>query len=531
MKDIKPIVFIPPVVLTLVALIYSLASPDSFAAMATTANNWLLDKFGWLFNLGSLGFLVVVVAVFFSPFAKVKFGGQDAKPIMSDFNWFAILLCTTIAIGILFWGTAEPLYHYAGPPSGWGIQPNTPQAARFAMSTMFMHWTFTPYAIYTLPALVFAFAFYNMRKPFSLGSTLAPLMGEKATGKFGMIIDAVCLYALVLGMAASLGTGILSLTGGLSYKYNMPNNPVMYWIIGAIIVGTFIISASTGLMKGIRILSDINIKVLMGITVFVFLFGPTVFILQFGTEGFGEYLSTFFSRSLLTGAGAYKTGEGIDLWGQWWTNFYFANWLAWAPITALFLGRLAYGQTVRKFLLFNFVLPAIFSGLWMSVFSGSALKFEMDGLGISEQLARGPEYTGFAVLDKLPLAVLIIPIFLFICFICFVTAADSNTNAMAGISSAGVSPEDPEPKLPLKVVWGCLVGAVAVIMISASGISGIKTLSNLGGLPALFLELALLAGLAKIMIKPSKYDTFKKDYNPDGSVISKVTKFEGPPKA
>ena len=525
MKDIRPVVFIPPALLTIAALIYSLIDNAGFSTIASTANNWLLDKFGWLFSLGSLGFLIAVLVVFFTPLAKVKIGGQDAVPIMSDYNWFAITLCTTIAIGILFWGTAEPLYHFTGPPQGFGLEANSPTAVRFAMSSMFMHWTFTPYAIYTLPALMFAFAFYNMRKPFSLGSTLAPVIGDRAMGKFGDVIDAICLYALILGMAASLGTGILSLTGGLSYQYGIPNNAVTYWIIGAVIVITFIISASTGLMKGIRILSDINTKVLIFITAFVFLFGPTFFILQLGTEGFGEYLSTFFQRSLLTGAAAYKAGEGIDMWGQWWTNFYFANWLAWAPITALFLGRLGYGQTVRKFLLFNFVLPAIFSGIWMSVFSGTALKFELDGKGISEHLAQGPEYTGFAVLGNLPLAVVIIPIFLFICFICFVTAADSNTNAMGGISTTGVSPESPEPKLPMKIFWGILVGMVAVVMISASGIGGIKTLSNLGGLPALFIELALLIGLIRIMYNPSKYDVNKKDYDSSGRVIPKVTKF------
>jgi len=525
MKGIRPIVFIPPALLTVAALVYSLADNAGFSAMATAANGWLLDKFGWLFSLGSLGFLIGVVAVFFSPLAKVKIGGQDAVPILSDYNWFAITLCTTIAIGILFWGTAEPLYHYLYPPGGLGIEAKSPQAVRFAMSTMFMHWTFTPYAIYTLPALMFSFAFYNMRKPFSLGSSLTPLMGERALGPFGEVIDALCLYALVLGMAASLGTGILSLTGGLSYQFGIPNNAATYWIIGALIVTTFIISAGSGLMKGIRLLSDINVKALLFITIFVFLFGPTVYILQLGTEGLGEYLSTFFQRSLLTGAATFQPGQGIDGWAQGWTNFYFANWLAWSPITALFLGRLGYGQTVRKFLLFNFALPAVFSGIWMSIFSGAALKFELDGLGISAELAKGPEYTGFAVLGSLPLSVVVIPVFLFCCFICFVTAADSNTNAMSGISTTGISPESPEPKLPMKIIWGILTGMVAVVMISTSGTGGIKTLSNLGGLPALFIELALLLCLVKVMFNPAKYDVHTADYDAAGRVISKFTKY------
>lgn len=526
MKSIRPVVFFPPAILTLICLVYGLVDNAGFSAMATTANSWLLDKFGWLFSFGSLTFLIVVVAVFFSPLAKVKIGGQDAVPIMSDYNYFAITLCTTIAIGILFWGTAEPLYHYLYPPAGVGIDTASPQAVRFAMSTMFMHWTFTPYAIYTLPALVFSFAFYNMRKPFSLGSTLTPLMGDKATGIFGQVIDMLCLSALILAMAASLGTGILSLAGGLSYKYGLPNNTFMYWILGALIVGTFILSAGSGLMKGIRVLSDINTKVLFFITAFVFIFGPTVYILQLGTEGFGEYLSTFFQRSLLTGAAAYTPEKGIDGWAQGWTNFYFANWLGWAPITALFLGRLGYGRTVRKFLICNFVLPAIFSGIWMSIFASTSLKFELEGKGISEQLARGPEYTGFAVLGNLPISVIVIPVFLFCCFICFVTAADSNTNAMAGISTTGVSPEDPEPKLPMKIIWGIIVGMVAVVMVSTSGINGIKTLSNLGGLPALFIELALLVVLVMIMRNPSKYDMNKQDYDNEGRAILKITKFK-----
>lgn len=386
MRNLKHRVFWPPFLLMIGASILSFVNKEIFISGVTTANDWLIDNFGWLFSLGGLTMVVVCVFVYFSPLGKVRIGGADAKPMLSKYNWFAIMLCTTIAAGLTFWGIVEPIYHMTSPPASLGIEPDSPSAAIFAMSTMFLHWTITPYAIYTIPGLMFAFAYYNMKKPFSLGSTLSPLFGDRINGGWGNFIDIVSLFTLALGMAAALGTSILNLAGGVNYLTDIQSGPFLWAIIGIIVVATFVISASSGLMKGIRILSDINVKVYIVIALFIFIAGPTSYIMSLGTESFGVYISDFFQKSLFSGA------AGKDPWPHSWTTFYWANWFSWAAITALFLGRISYGYTIKDFIKMNFIAPALVGVVWMAIFSGTSIYMESNGIGLGQVLQNsGPE--------------------------------------------------------------------------------------------------------------------------------------------
>ena len=304
MRDLKHTVFWPPFLILLFSAAYSLIDVQGFLRHASTLNTWLLDHFGWMYAAGTLFFLGLCAWVYVSPVGKIKIGGKDAQPILNRWRWFSITLCTTVAIGILFWGTAEPLYHLHQPPAGLDITPGSPDAARFALSTMYMHWTFTPYGIYTLTALMFALAFYNMGQPFSLGSLLAPLLGKRAHGPIGHGIDAICLYSLVAGMGASLGAGMLTIAGGLEHLISIEKNAFSLALIALSIVAVFVLSAASGLMKGIRTLSHWNMIAFIAFCAFIFLFGPTRFLLSFGVEGLGEYLGHFLERSLYTGAAA-----------------------------------------------------------------------------------------------------------------------------------------------------------------------------------------------------------------------------------
>lgn len=506
--NLRHSVFWPPFLLLIAAALFSFFNRDGFIKMATDANNWLLANVGWLFSLGGLIMLVTVVGVYFSPLGKVKIGGKDAKPMLKLSNWLAITLCTTIASGVTFWGIVEPIYHVTAPPESLGIEPNSAAAAIFSMSTMYLHWTVTPYAIYCVPALMFAFAYYNMRKPFSLSSTLSPLFGDKIFGGWGKTIDALCLYTLALGMAAAMGTSILNLAGGVNYLTGIASTPSLWAIISIVVMVTFILSASTGLMKGIRILSDINMKVYIVIVLFMFVAGPAAYIVNLGTESFGNFVTHFFEKSLFTGAGA------ADPWPQWWTVFYWANWFSWAAITALFLGRISYGYSVRAFIMVNFVFPSAFGALWMTIFGGTAIHKQMTEGTLGDILTnQGPESVLYSVLADVPLSSLVIPFYLFVVFISFVTASDSNISAMGGISSSGITPESPEAGLGIKVVWGAAIGIISWIMISFAKIDGIKMLSNLGGVPALILGLLTVFALVKVARNPEKYDIASKDQN------------------
>ncbi len=501
-SKLNHIVFWPPFLLLLLAVILNFISPDrmedgkkipgAFSAVIDGANTWILDHFSWLFSLCAFLALCLCIWICFSKFGKVRIGGSNAEPLMSMWNWFSITICTTIAIGILFWSTAEPITHYAKPPAEV-CQPETPEAATFALSTMYLHWSFTPYALYCVASLMFAFAYYNMKKPFSLGSTVTPLLGDWATGKGGNLIDAVCLYALVAGMAAALGSGILMLSGGLVDIFGLPSNPFAWACIAFAIVATFIVSSATGLMNGIRILSDINTKLLMLLAVVALFCGPTFWILSQSGQSLVDYVVHFVPRNA-----QFFPGD----WGKDWTVFYWAVWLAWAPITACFLGRISYGRTVREFMLVNFIFPSLFAIVWMSIFSGTALHQEINGLKLFEVLeANGEEAVSYAVFKQFPFSTAIIIFYMVSAFVCFVTSSDSNMSAMASISSTGISPENPEGNQWLKIVWGAAVGTVAWVMISyTGGTRGIKILSNLGGFPAAILELLIIGALVRVVL-------------------------------
>lgn len=501
MKQLKHAVFWPPFVLLLAGVACSFIAPAGFTAAIKSASDWILAHFGWLFCGTALAMLLVIVATVVSPLASIRIGGPHAKPLLTRWRWFSIMLCTTVAIGILFWGAAEPLYHVMEPPSFSVAAVGSPEAGHFAMSMMFLHWTFTPYAIYSVPALVFALAYYNGNSGYTLGALIHPLSGPALPNRVAEFIDAICLYSLVAGMAAALGTGMLTLAGGFSKLFGIGVTPLTLGIVGLAIVLAFIASSVSGLMNGIRLLSDWNTKIFFAIAAFVFIAGPTLFIMQQGGASFVSYLATFIPRTLAYGA------SNDAAWTHSWTVFYWAVWMAWAPVTALFLGRISYGYTVREFVLFNFVLPALFGAVWMSIFAGSAVYFQLHTDANLYQMVQdqGVEQAVYGLFEQLPLAGVLSVVFLGISFLSFVTAADSNTTAMGGISSSGISPDTPEAPMPIKIAWGVIVGLTAWIMVSFNGIEGIRMSSNLGGFPALFLLIFVTASLVVMMFQADRY--------------------------
>ncbi len=520
MPKVRPIAFWPPVILFVAACAYNFIDPEGFTAMINGANNWLINNMAWAFSLGVLAMFIVIVWLMFSKFGDVRIGGRDAAPMLDNFRYFSITLTSIIAIGLLLWGTSEPLYHYTAPPESSGITPESPEAMVFAVSTMFTHWSFLPLAIYAVPSITFAFAFYNMRKPYSIASTLTPIFGNKVLGKWGQGLDAVVMYSLVAGMSASLASGILVIGGGLNYLTGWQTGLFMWLVADIAIVVTFVISSITGLFNGIRRLSEINTMFFIGLFVFVFIVGPSFFVLNLGVESLANNLATFFPKAMFTGAAA------GDPWAGGWTMFYWCNWLSWAPISGIFLGRISYGHTIRKALTVQFVLPALFNIIWIGIFSGAAIKLDQETDGaLAAAVANGPEFAVYEFLTHYPLAWLLIPVFLFITFLSYVTGSDAYTTTIGGMSSTGISPTSPEPPRYMKIFWGLLIGAVAIILLAATGgADGVKMLSNLGGLPALILGLLMVVSLIKVATNPSRYDVRKQDYDADGVPIKSVAK-------
>ncbi len=503
---IKPIVFFPAFILLVISIILSFVNYDSFLKVTTLAKNFMTIQCGWMFSLAGIASLIVIILTYFSPLANVKIGGPEAKPLLKKTSWFSITLCTTIAAGILFWGTAEPIWHIAYPPASLGIEPMSSEAAKFAMETLFLHWTFIPYAIYAVPTIVFAFAYYNMKRSFSVGSEISPIIAKGHQDKFNTIVDAIILFAVAAAISASFGTSVMNMGGGINALFGIDNNKGLWIIITLIGTIAFIISSGTGLFKGIKVLSDINVYLYYIIIAVIILLGPTVYMFSVGTEAFGGFLSGLFGKALFTGSAA------NDTWATGWTTFYWSNWMAWAPVTAVFLARISYGYKVKEVITMNFLIPSAFSAIWMTVLGGTSINLQMTGkvdiLAIMNE--QGSAAAGYAVLGSLPFSELLIGIYLLAVIISFITATDSTTNAMASICTTGITDGAQEAPLYIKVIWGVIVGAVALIFIATLGIDGIRMLSYLGGFPALFLGILSFISLIYIMKKPERFDSYAK---------------------
>lgn len=477
---IRKTVFYPTILITVLFLIGYLCSPNLVNTSLEMINDAFRETFGWFYLVVALFLVIVSFIVVFSKFGGTKIGGENAEPKLSTKNWFTIVLCTTIAAGLIFWGACEPIYHFMAPPDFLEIKPGTHDAAVFSMTTMFLHWMLTPYAIYTVPALMFAIAVYNQNRPFSFSSCISGIFPSAERNTISSVIDSLCVFCTVMGMIASLGQGILSIAGGLTESTGKSVGRNVWIIIGVVIVTVFIISACSGIMKGIKWISNINTVFLLALLLLVFVAGPTAYIIQLSMESFGVYIDNFFTRSLMIGA-----GENND-WSYFWTISTFANWMAWAPVTGMFLGKISYGHSVRKFIGINLIATACCSALWVNIFGGTAIYQQKQGIDLYEKMNQaGMESGVYLMLKSLPFGKILIVLLIFTVALSVITAADSTTNILGDLSCIGRE----EGIKSVKVIWGLLIGGLAILLICYQGITGIKTMSVIGGIPAVFLLL------------------------------------------
>jgi|AntRauMFilla1563_2_1112583.scaffolds.fasta_scaffold00888_3 choline-glycine betaine transporter len=480
----------------------AMVNPSSFLEVIDALNQQMLHVIGPIFSLSALLFLFVVIALYVSPVGKQVIGGASATPLFTKPQWFYVTICTTIATGILFWGASEPIFHLHQPPNGEGLEAGTPETAIFSLSTLFTHWSIIPYGIYTLVSVVFALKFYNEGNRFSLASLFGKTISEN---NYAGIIDSFALFSLVAGMSASLGAGLLLLNGGIDRFIPFAVNPKNLAILCIIVVFAFIISSVSGLRKGIRWLSNINAKIFFVLAGFVLIFGSFEALATLSFDAFAYSASNFFNQALM------GVLPGTDrTWANDWTIFYWTNWLAWTPITALFLARIGVGYSVRTFIRFNLVYPSLFAILWMIIFGGNALLADLSGVNFPLNQILNSEGNGqlvFELIKDYPLAIPASILFLIAVFISYVTAADSNTTAMSALSSNNIRPEKPEAHFITKIAWGLLIGLITWIMVAFSGegattgLDGIRILSNLGGLPALIIAYAAVFQAIKWIVK------------------------------
>ncbi|HRD69248.1 MAG TPA: BCCT family transporter [Legionella sp.] len=485
-NSLRPKVFFPPFVLLISGIVLGITFQKSFLIAATEIHQRILHLLGPIYSLVAFLMVFVCFIVFYSPLGRIRIGGVDAKPELTRWQWFTITLCSTVACGLLFWSCAEPIFHYYQPPAS---APDSNFI--FALAGLILHWTLTPYAIYAVPALVFALNYHNLKSDFSFASCLHPLVSQSVSKKFKGLIDSLCLYSLVIAMAGALAAGILLMSGGLNYLFLIPKTNTSIMCITLAFIITFTTAAISGVTKGVRLLADWNVRLFLVLMVYVLCFADIGQMFRLSSSSLIFYGRHFVELSL------WPNVHATDSWGFQWGVFSWAMWMSWAPVTALFLGRIAKGYTVREFIMMNFLLPALCSFVWISIFGTLALStIPLDSV-YNQLMAQGPESVVYLLMSKMPYAKPLIMVFVFTCFLSFVTAADANLIAMADLSAQG---DHLGEKTIIKMLWGASLGLISYFTVVYAGTDGIKMLSNFSGIPALLLLFLVLLSLIKLII-------------------------------
>ena len=488
-SEFKNPVFLIALALCTVIAVWAIAFNESFTAVSGAVFGFLTTDFGWLYLISMLAFVVFSLAIAFSKWGKIKLGPDDAQPEFSTISWFAMLFGCGMGVGLVFWGIAEPISHYAAPMAG--IEPSSAESARFAMSASFMHWGIHPWANYAIIGLALGYFMYRKGKPALISSALIPVLGEKnAQGTLGKLVDILALFATMAGVVTSLGLGVLQINAGLNYLFGVPTDLIIQIAIILVISVIFIGSAVLGIEKGIKVISDANLYIAIGIMIVCFIVGPKIDVLNNLMGGLGDYIGTFFQSSLCL------TGYGDNDWALGWRIFYWAWWIAWAPFVGVFIARISRGRTVREFILGVVLVPAIASILWFSVFGSMGLTLADSGVLSADAVASvadSPETGLFLVLNQYPIGMIISIVMLVLICTFFITSANSGTFVLGMLSSEG----NMNPSNVKKVLWGIVLTVMAIGLLIAGGLQPLQTISIAAAFPFIFVMIAAMVSVVK----------------------------------
>ncbi|MGW1198881.1 BCCT family transporter [Streptomyces sp. NPDC002536] len=455
----------------------------SFDRVSGTALSWVLNNFAWLFVIAADVFLALCVVIAFSRFGRIRLGKDDDQPEFGNLAWIAMMFSAGMGIGLMFYGVGEPLQHFVSPPPGSGVTAGSPAAARTALEYSFFHWTLHPWAIYGMSGLALAYAGFRKGRSNRLSAAFAPLLGEeRADGWPGRVIDLLAVFATVFGTATSLGLGALQVSKGLNITTGVQDSRSLELVIIAVLSAAFVLSAFSGLHKGVKWLSTLNIVLAACLMLFVFVVGPTVFVLNTIPAAAGGYLHDLLT--LATRTGAFTDSKWLGAW----TVFYWAWWLSWAPFVGTFIARISRGRTIREFLIGVLLVPSGATVVWFCVMGGSALRLDMTGAAdMAGTVKEGAEASLFALLDTLPLSTVVSWLAMVLVMTYFITSADSASLVMGSLSSRGAL----HPRTWLVVTWGVLMAAVAAVLLVAGGLGSLQSATILVALPFVLVMLAL----------------------------------------
>ena len=489
-------IVIPLAVIVAAVVGWGLAAPDSFSNFADAAFGWVIDNLGWAFVLGGTIFVAFVIVIALSNFGTIRLGTADERPEFKTTSWIAMMFAAGMGIGLMFYGAAEPLAMYRD-----GVPGHNEHEVGTAMAQTMFHWTLHPWAVYAIIGLAIAYSTFRLGRKQLLSSAFIPLIGEKAAdGWLGKLIDAFAVFATIFGTACSLGLGALQISSGLEAS-GFVDNPSTKLTIGIVSVLTlaFLLSAMSGVSKGIQWLSNANMVVAAILAIFVFVFGPTVAQLNMLPTAVGSYLQNFFEMAARTAESSDgQAGEFLSGW----TIFYWAWWISWSPFVGTFLARISRGRTVREFCLGVMLVPAGLSTVWFAIFGGTAIKMEQAGESIVGDGSNEEQL--FNLLHALPGGYVMGVFALILLGTFFITSADSASTVMASMTQSGKT----EAKPWLAAMWGLATAFVGLTLLISGGSDALNSLQSVtivAATPFLFILIALMFAIVKDMSNDTIY--------------------------
>jgi len=495
--DVHPWVFFVSSGLIILFVVLTLVFQANVDNFFSTLQAFIGKYAGWFFVWTMNIILVFVISLLLGRFSGIRLGGAEAVPEFSTLSWFAMLFSAGMGIGLLFYGVAEPMFHFVASPL---VEPGTAEAARVGMDLTFLHWGFHPWAVYTIVALSLAFFSFNKGLPLSIRSVFYPLIGERIYGPIGNIIDIMATVATLFGVATSLGLGVQQVNAGLNHLFGIPQSTLVQVVLICGITAIATWSVVRGIDGGIKLLSQINIYIAAGLMLFVLLLGPTLFIMKALMENIG-----FYVQNLPQLATWNETYEATD-WQLSWTIFYWGWWISWSPFVGMFIARVSYGRTVGEFIKGVLLVPTFVTFVWITVFGNSAINIEMFGAGdIAKAVQENVPVALFKLLEHFPLQSVTSLIAVIVVITFFVTSSDSGSLVIDIITAGG----NPEPPVIQRIFWALLEGVVAAVLLFGGGLVALQTAAITTGLPFSIILLGMCYALHKGLAEYKEGQSFE----------------------
>lgn len=503
-------VFFPASGGILLLLLFAAINGEKAGAIFQNLQNAIVTNGSWFYVLSVALILLIVAYLGLSRYGAIKLGPDHAQPDYSLVTWLSMLFAAGMGIGLMFFGVAEPVMHFMSPPTA---TPNTVEAAKEAMKMTFFHWGFHAWAIYAIVALVLAYFAYRHELPLTLRSALYPLIGDRIYGWWGHWVDIFAVVSTVFGVATSLGFGSAQLNSGFNYLFGLETGVDQQLLIMLGVTLLAVASVASGLDKGIRRLSELNMILAVALLALVLILGPTVFLLQAFLQNTGAYMSDLVRNTF--NLFAYERND----WIGGWTIFYWGWWLAWAPFVGIFIARISRGRTLREFVLGVLMIPTAFTLMWMTVFGSSAIDLILnDGMvALAEMVNEDTAVALFVFLEHFPASQILSTLATLMIVVFFVTSCDSGAMVVNMLCSNGNN----DTALWQRVYWAAGVGLVAAVLLLTGGLSALQTMTIASALPFTVVLMLSLVGLMKALrVEAYKRESLQMNVTPQQPVLS-----------